>query len=58
MTDAAKEARRAYKRKWARENPEKVRAQQERYWNKRAEAEAAAQGQTSLFQAEPTPPAE
>lgn len=42
MTDAAKEARRAYKRKWARENPDKIRAQQDRYWSKRAEADAAA----------------
>jgi hypothetical protein len=42
MTDKAKEARRAYKRKWAKENPDKIRAQQERYWNKKAEqAEAA-----------------
>lgn len=37
MTDKAKEARRAYKRKWAKENPDKIRAQQERYWNKKAE---------------------
>ena len=36
MTDEAKEARRAYKRKWARENPDKVKAQQERYWTKKA----------------------
>ena len=43
MTDKAKEARRAYKRKWQRENPEKVRAQQERYWNKKAEQAKAAQ---------------
>ena len=43
MTDAAKAARRAYKRKWAKENPDKIRAQQERYWNKRAEADAAEQ---------------
>ena len=46
MTDAAKEARRAYKRKWARENPDKIRAQQERYWSKRAEADAAAAAQS------------
>ncbi len=36
MTDKAKEARRAYKRKWAKENPEKIKAQQERYWAKKA----------------------
>ena len=40
MNENAAAARRAYKRKWARENPEKVRAQQERYWSKKA-AEAA-----------------
>ena len=36
MTEAAKEARRAYKREWNRANPEKVKAYQEKYWNKRA----------------------
>jgi hypothetical protein len=36
MTEKAKEARRAYKRAWQRNNPDKVRAQQERYWNKKA----------------------
>ncbi len=41
MTDAAIEARREYHRKWARENRDKVKAHQEKYWNKRA-AEAAA----------------
>lgn len=40
MTDKALEARRAYKRKWAKDNPDKVRAQQERYWTKRAEQQA------------------
>lgn len=42
MTEQAAEARRAYRRKWAKENPDKVRAQQERYWSKRAEAEREA----------------
>ena len=37
MTDKAKEARRAYKRKWQRENPEKVKRYQENYWRKKAE---------------------
>lgn len=41
MNEKAATARRAYKRKWAKENPEKVKAQQERYWTKKA-AEAAA----------------
>ena len=38
MTEQAKEARRAYKRKWSRENRDKVRAQQERYWTRKAAA--------------------
>lgn len=42
MNEQAKAARRAYKRKWAKQNPDKVKAQQERYWTKKA-AEAAAQ---------------
>lgn len=33
---AAAEARRAYKREWARKNPDKVRAAQQRYWEKKA----------------------
>lgn len=41
MTDQALEARRAYKRKWARDNKDKVKAAQERYWERRAEQEAA-----------------
>lgn len=39
MTDKAKEARRAYKRAWAKRNPDKVKAAQERYWTKKAAAE-------------------
>lgn len=49
---AAAEARREYKRNWAKKNPDKVRAQQERYWAKRA-AEAAKQETTAPPQ--PTP---
>ena len=41
MNEQAKAARRDYKRKWAKQNPEKVKAQQERYWTKKAEQEAA-----------------
>lgn len=37
MDEKAKEARRAYKREWNRKNPDKVKAAQERYWNKRAQ---------------------
>lgn len=45
MTDAALEARRAYKREWARKNPDKIAAQQERFYKRLAEkmrSEAAA----------------
>ena len=41
MTEQAKEARREYRREWQRNNPDKVRAYNERYWNKRAAAKAA-----------------
>lgn len=41
MNAEAAEARRAYKRKWQRDNRDKVRAQQERYWTRRAERERA-----------------
>lgn len=37
MTDAAREAQRAYRRAWAKKNPDKVKAAQERYWQRRAE---------------------
>lgn len=40
MNEAAREARRAYKRQWAKNNPDKVKAMQERYWAKRAAQEA------------------
>ena len=43
MTEQAIAARRAYRRKWAKANPDKVRAQQERYWKRRAEREATAE---------------
>ena len=37
MTEQAKEARRAYRRKWNRENRDKVKASQERYWERKAQ---------------------
>lgn len=53
MTEASKEARRAYKREWARKNPEKVRAAQDRYWQRRAAAQAAqGAGETMVNQLE------
>lgn len=36
MTEQAREARRAYRREWNRKNRDKVRAAQERYWEKKA----------------------
>lgn len=36
MTEAARAEKNAYKRKWRKENPEKVRAANERYWEKKA----------------------
>lgn len=36
MSEAAREARNAYKRKWAKDNPEKVKAYTRRYWEKKA----------------------
>lgn len=45
MNEAAKEARREYKRRWNREHPEKVRQYQANYWTRKAEqAKAAAAG--------------
>lgn len=37
MNEKANAARNAYKRKWAKENRDKVRAYQEKYWQKKAE---------------------
>lgn len=39
--EKAAAARRAYQREWAKQNPEKVKAAQERYWAKKAEQAAA-----------------
>lgn len=36
MTEAAKEARRAYQREWAKKNRDKRREAQARYWAKKA----------------------
>lgn len=43
MTEQAKAARRAYKRQWAKKNPDKVKAAQERYWTKKAAEQAQAE---------------
>lgn len=43
MTEAAKEARRAYYREYYRKNRERMKTTAERYWARKAEATAAAQ---------------
>lgn len=52
MTEAAKEARRAYKREWNRKNKDRVKAAQMRYWEKRARI---TQEQTDAQEDENTP---
>ena len=42
MSETARAAKRAYQKEWRKKNPEKVRAAAERYWQRRAEREAAA----------------
>jgi len=46
MTEQARAAQRAYKAEWRRKNPDKVKQQQERYWEKRA-AQQAQETQTA-----------
>jgi len=41
MTENARAARNAYKRNWTKNNRSKVRAYQEKYWEKRAAAQLA-----------------
>lgn len=43
MTEQAAEARRAYKREWARKHPEKIRQYQQNYWSRKAAEIAAAE---------------
>lgn len=38
VNDKAREMRREYKREWNRRNKDKVKAAQERYWQKKAAA--------------------
>ena len=42
LNQAARAARNEYRRKWAKSNPDKVKEQQIRYWNKKAREMAAA----------------
>ena len=55
LSEQAAEARREYKRRWAKENPDKIRAQQDRYWTRRAQAQAMAdqQAEAKTAQVEP-----
>lgn len=46
MNDKAKELRREYKRKWNANNKDKVKAAQERYW----ERKAAERERTDLYE--------
>lgn len=43
LTDAAKIARREYKRKWYAQHPEKQREYQQRYWERKAAEQAEQQ---------------
>ena len=38
MSEEARQARNAYKRKWAKDNPDKIRAATRRYWERKAQA--------------------
>lgn len=52
MTQQAIEARKAYKREWAKQNPDKVRQYQKSYWEKRAAEEAAGAAATASEQSD------
>lgn len=51
MTEAAKEARRAYKRRWNQQNKDKVKAAQDRYWERKAAKAAEDQQQETRREA-------
>lgn len=56
INEKAAAARRAYKREWARKNPDKIRAAQERYWaNKAAQAEQEAEQEKTAAEAQESP---
>lgn len=52
MTPEAREARKAYKREWAKKNPDKIRQYQETFWNKKAQEAAAATTETAAEKGE------
>jgi len=43
LSNAAIEARRAYEREWRRNNPDKVKINQQKYWERKAAALQAQQ---------------
>lgn len=45
MTDAAREAQRAYMREWRKKNPDRVREKNKRYWEKRAQRQQESGGE-------------
>ena len=45
LNEQAREAQRVYMREWRRKNKDKVRANNHRYWEKRAERMAAKKGE-------------
>lgn len=47
MTEEAKQARRAYQNAWKKKNRDKVRAQAERYWQRKAEKAKRAAASTA-----------
>ena len=51
MTAEAMEARRAYKRNWAKNNRDKIRAAEERYWQRIADQAAADREEAEAEQA-------
>ena len=48
MTEQAKEMRRAYKRAWNKANKDKVKAAQDRYWEKKAATQGIISNTTDL----------
>lgn len=44
MSEAARKARNAYQRKWAKANPDKVKAAACRHWEKKAQAAETLEG--------------
>ena len=48
ISEKAKEAQRAYLREWRRKNPEKVRENNRRYWERKAQQMAAQEKETEV----------